>query len=1119
MKRLYLSVGLSILALSPAFAGQNDASTELLLKDLPWRSIGPTIMGGRIDDFAVVESNPSIFYVGTATGGVFKTVNHGTTFEAVFDSQPCISIGDVTVAPSNPDIVWVGTGEANNRQSSSWGNGVYKSANAGKTWSYMGLPESRHIGRIVIDSRNPEVVFVAAGGDLWAASAERGVYKTTDGGKTWTQSLAINADTGCTDLAMDPQDPETVYAAMYQRRRTAAGFNGGGPGSGIYKSSDGGAHWKRLIQGLPAGDCGRIGLDIYRKTSSVVYACIENANGGIYRSEDKGETWTKMGTVSMGLNAFRPMYFSQIRIDPNNDLNIVLGGVNMGWSGDGGRTFETFPASRIHPDTHAIWIDPANSKHILAGCDGGIQWTFDQGRNWDYNNTLPISQFYEVAYDMRRPYWLYGGLQDNGSWGAPNMTLNGRGITNADWMNVGGGDGFYCQADPTDPNTVYSESQGGAVARLNVATGERKSIRPPAVPGETPYRFGWNTPILISPHNHNRIYLGGNQLFISDDRGDSWRKTPDLTTKPDRTIIAIMGVLPSSKTLSLNDGQDTFGEIVTVSESPAQSGVLWAGTDDGNVQISRDDGRSWKNVADRLTGVPRGAYVTRVLASAFMPARAYASMDGHRSGDFKPYLFVTEDFGETWRPLVTGIPDHYTMKAIREHPRNPALLFAGTERGAFVSVDRGAAWTRLGAPLPAVPVNDIQVHPRENDLILATHGRGIWVLDDISALEQLAGRSITSSFLLCGPRPAVQYRTTFGQSWGGNRIFYGDNPAPGASLQYFVPAKLPSNTAAKLVILDRGGKQVISEFKNLSVEPGLHRIRWDMRNTGPAPAAGAGVEQECTGSPADESELTDRDALHFDGRRLFTACQAAAPDGQGTTAPPAGSQTGQDRPSGGGGRAGVFGPRVLPGTYLVRMTVGAEEQTREIKVEDDPRVHISDRDRRALYELQVRVMRLIQSYANARRAMGTLRTELTALRKTADTQRAPDAVKQVLTDLDKEIRGTQAIMADGRRTTAKTAEKPAETGPATESGQPPQSSGQTGAVALRLNRLVSAVNGITEPVSRYQRQETEALTEVIRQVIDAVNALQNTEVARVNKTLIENKLRPLAIPPFISLAR
>ncbi|MCW3097533.1 MAG: glycosyl hydrolase, repeat, partial [Chthonomonadaceae bacterium] len=519
---------------------QTTSPYEPLLKSLSWRNIGPAIMGGRIDDFAVVENNPSIVYVGTAAGGVFKSVNRGTTWESVFDNQTVSSIGDVTVAPSDPNVVWVGTGEANNRQSSSWGDGVYKSTDAGKTWTHMGLENTHHIGRIVIDPRDPNVVCVAAGGDLWGPSKDRGLYRTTDGGKTWTKTLFINEDTGCSDLVTDLTNPDIIYTSAYQRRRSAFGFNGGGPGSGIYKSTDGGATWKKCTNGLPTGDTGRIGLDIYRKDSNIVYACVENANGGVFRSEDKGETWKKMGTVSMSINAYRPCYFSQIRVDPKDDQHIWMAAVNMGVSTDGGKTFRPVGPA-IHADVHAIWIDPNNPSQALVGCDGGIQWTYDSGRTWDYMNVLALAQFYEVHYDMRKPYWVYGGLQDNGSWACPSSTLTFRGPTNDEWINVGGGDGFYVQADPVDDKTIYSESQQGAVARLNVTTGERKSIRPRPEPGEQPYRFDWNTPILISMHDHNKIFVAGNRLFISTDRGDSWRRTDDLTTNIDRTKLPIMG--------------------------------------------------------------------------------------------------------------------------------------------------------------------------------------------------------------------------------------------------------------------------------------------------------------------------------------------------------------------------------------------------------------------------------------------------------------------------------------------------------------------------------------------------------------------------------------------------
>jgi hypothetical protein len=789
---------------------------------------------------------------------------------------------------------------------------------------------------------------------------------------------------------------------------------------------------------------------------------------------------------------------------------------------------------------------------------------------------------------MRKPYWVYGGLQDNGSWGAPSTALGGRGVTNADWINVGGGDGFYCQADPVDANTVYSESQQGAVSRLNVGSGERKSIRPTPAQGEAAYRFDWNTPILISHHNHNRIYLGGNRLFISDDRGDSWRSTPDLSTSPDRTKMPIMGVMPSAKTLSRDDGQDSFGEIVTVSESPAQMGVIWIGTDDGNVQVSRDDGKTWKNVADRLPGVPRGTYVTRVLASYFAPGRAYVTLDGHRTGDVKPYLLVTEDFGETWQPITTGIQDNYTLKAICEHPRNPSLLFAGTERGAFVSFNRGAAWTKLGGKLPAVPVNDIKIHPRENDLILATHGRGMWILDDISPMEQLADRSTSGSFYLCEPRPAVDYRSSFGQSWGGNRVFYGDNAPAGASIPYFVRATLPATTPAKITILDRSGKQVIAEFKNIALDAGVHRFRWDMRYSGPATADAQEMEAELAAgsrSFAEEDEEQEREAnsneersanqdrdlkgsedrerekdvMVIFGRRLFSACayafqqdpQAPEPStgagsggrgrrggrfgqgGQASAGQPAAAGQGRGGAGGqgAGGGQGRFGgrggqPRVLPGVYLVRMTVGKEEQTRELKVEDDPRVHIADRDRKALFDQQVRLMKLSQSYAEARRAITSLRTDVTKLQESAEVNKSPDSVKQSLTALSNDIKNAQAVVADGRKPAPKAVVKPVETPSAatTESTLPAQGQvqgqgQQAGIIQLRLIRLSSSLNGITEPVSKYQKQETDAIAELVRQAVDAVNTVTTSEAVRANRALAENKLTALTIPPAIPRPR
>jgi photosystem II stability/assembly factor-like uncharacterized protein len=1070
-----------------ASAQENGSGYEALLRNLPWRCIGPAIMGGRIDAFAVVENRPSVMYVGTASGGVFKSVNHGTTWQSVFDSQPSLTIGDIAVAPSRPEVVWVGTGEANNRQSSSWGNGAYKSVDGGATWTHMGLDDTLHIGRVAIDPRNPDVVYVAAAGHLWGPNRERGLFKTSDGGRTWTNTLFINKDTGCIDVAIDPQDPDVLYAAAYQRRRAAFGFNGGGPGSGIYKSSDGGGTWKKLASGLPPGDTGRIGLCIYRRDPRIVYATIENASGGVFRSEDRGETWRRMSPTNQ-----RPMYFSQIRVDPNDDQRIWVLGVSMYASTDGGRTFNTNVVSRVHPDHHALWINPADSNQLLLGCDGGMQWSYDGGRTWDYINTLPIAQFYSVAYDMRKPYWVYGGLQDNGSWGAPSGTLYSQGPTNDDWIRVGGGDGFHVQVDPTDFNTVYSESQNGRVARMNVTTGERKTIRPVPPPGEAPYRFDWNTPILISPHNPKKLYVGGNRLFISTDRGDSWRRTEDLSTSPDRGKLPIMGVVPGRETLSRNDGQATFGQIVTITESPVRAGTVYVGTDDGNLQVSRDDGLTWKNVATNVPGVPKGTYVSRVSASYQSPGRCYATFDGHRGNDFAPYVFVTDDFGESWQSLAGSLPEGAAVNVVREHPRSPNLLFAGTERGLFVSFDRGGRWLHVNAPLPAVRVDDIQIHPRENDLILATHGRGIWILDDITPLEQLAGKPVPTAPVLFDPRPAVAFRLAGSRGGGGHRIFVAPNPPSGALIQYYLPSGLPAGEQVKLTILDRDGKTVVRELSGLRADGGVNRLTWDLRWTSPAADAGIGP----TGGQ---------------GQRRFG--QAGAGGGSGGQGQ---GRAGQG--AGGGGFGGLRGPRVLPGTYLVRLTVGKEQQTRPLRVEEDPRITLSSAELRARLDAQTRVLGLFRSAADARRSLQELRTRLGTLQSAPGLQAAPKPTRDVVAALAQKVGDLLARLTQARRGPAGQDAPP----PQPETPEAPPPGGAVGgeqALTSRILALAASLEGITEPPSRAMRQEGDELANALRQILRELNDLDEKAIPALNRQLQEQQLPPLSPPARLALPR
>jgi photosystem II stability/assembly factor-like uncharacterized protein len=910
---------------------------ETFLKNLQFRSIGPAIMGGRIDDIAVVESNPSIYYVGAATGGVWKTVNNGTTFEPIFDTQSNTSIGDIAIAPSDPNIIWVGTGEANNRQSSSWGDGIYRSLDGGKTWTNMGLRDTKHIGRVVIDSRDPNIVYVAALGHLWGPNKERGVFKTTDGGKTWSNVLFVNEDTGVIDLAIDPQSPMTLYAAAYQRRRTPWGFNGGGPGSAIYRTVDGGANWTKLTKGLPEGTTGRIGLDVYRGNPNTVYALVENAKGGVFRSDDRGDNWRKVSELDS-----RPMYYSQIRIDPNNDQRVWQLAANMYNSEDGGKTWVSNIVQRIHGDFHALWIDPANSNHVLAGSDGGLHASYDRGRTWDFINTIPLGQFYEVSMDNQKPFWVYGGLQDNGSWSGPSGTLNQEGITNDDWYRTGGGDGFYSVVDPTDPTVVYVESQNGSMSRLEMKTGERKSIKPESRPGEKRYRFDWNSPIVISPFNNQTIYFEGNRVFKSTDRGNTWTWSDDLTKDQDREKLPIMGALPDKNMLSRHDGQETFGQIVTFAESPIKEGLLYAGTDDGNLQISRDGNRTWKNITANIPGVPKNTYVSRIVPSRYAEGTAYLTLDGHRADDYSTYVFVTNDFGESWKSIKSNLPAGVTARVIREHPRNQNLLFLGTEFGAYVSFDRGARWTRLQGNLPMVRVDDIQIHSRDNAMVLATHGRSIWVLDDLSPLERAADSILASDIHLFDVAPATHFRLYNRKGNIGHKWFTAPNPPYGAVINYYLKDKPKDDVK---ITITNGAGTVVRELKGPK-EAGLSRVVWDLRLNSPAP-------------------------------------------------PPEGAGEG-----GGGGFFGQSrGPRVQPGAYTIKIAAGDKTASGTVAVQEDPRIQIVEADRGKLNDAITRVYALQKSADVARKTMRSLNTQITALQTSLKDN--PEVSKQTNDSIQK----------------------------------------------------------------------------------------------------------------------
>ncbi|HSG08296.1 MAG TPA: hypothetical protein VLA36_08060, partial [Longimicrobiales bacterium] len=715
MARASRSTALTLLALTvfiPSPSGAQQATDDVinapenpLLRPFRWRSIGPVGQGGRIDDIEVDPTDVRTYFLGYATGGLWKTTNHGTTFKPVFDTYESHSIGDIAIAPSRTSVVYVGTGEANNRQSSSFGAGMYKSTDGGETFARIGLEETQSIARVRVHPSNPDVVWVAANGHLFGPNAERGVYKTTDGGTTWTQVLKVDENTGATDLVLDPSNPNTIFAATYQRRRTACCFVGGGPGSGIWRSDDGGETWARVEgSGLPGGTKGRIALAMTPADPNVVYAQIELAAddeeglsdeeaeemqrlsradslppdpefSGIWRSGDKGRTWEFRSNTNG-----RPMYFSQLRVSTEDPDLVYAVDLEVRKSRDGGRTFEQLDGYG-HVDQHAFWIDPLSDDHMMIGNDGGLDVTWDEGETWESIKTMAVGLPYHASVDMRRPYYVCTGLQDNGSWCGPSSVRNGP-ILSQDWYRVGGGDGFYSQVDPTDYNIVYAESQGGNMRRVNLRTGEQGSIRPeapseesletnirPEPPITTEIRWNWNTPLLLSPHNPSTIFAGANRLFVSRDRGDTWTMTWDLTKDIDRDEVEVMGMkndLPRCDQsvrgekciVSRNDGVSAYSTLTTVAESPIVPGLLWVGSDDGNIQVSRDGGATWAEVGKNIPGGTKQYYVSRVEASYFDAGTAYASLDGHRSDDLRPYVFVTRDYGATWTSIVGDLPEY-----------------------------------------------------------------------------------------------------------------------------------------------------------------------------------------------------------------------------------------------------------------------------------------------------------------------------------------------------------------------------------------------------------------------------------------------------------------------------
>ncbi len=806
---------------------------SMMWKALGARSIGPAVMGGRVSSIALDPVDQYTYYAGLGTGGIMKTSNDGATFSAIFEKESVASVGAIAVAPSDAKQLWAGTGEANDRNSSSWGDGVYRSTDGGGTWLNVGLKDSKTIARIVVHPTDTATVYVAAMGDLWTPNTERGLFKTTDFGTTWrailTAPKGFESKVGCGDVALDPENPSTVYAVLYARRRTPWSFSagpeytGGKDLGGIFKSTDAGTTWKKLEDGLPK-ETGRIGLDVFRKNPKILYAVVqsseggttsidevESKKGGVFRSDDGGEHWKRMNALDP-----RPFYFSQIKVDPDNDKKVYVLGYMLHVSDDSGKTFQEDCFKNVHSDCHALAIDPKHTKRIVLGTDGGVYQSFDGGKQWQFLNKFAAGEFYRITLDMCMPYRIAGGLQDNLNWLGTSMTRSKEGILNSDWINLGGGDGFYCVFDPFDTAVVYAESQEGYVHRFNLRNGETKGLRPQPAEGQPSFRFHWNSPLIPSLHEKGSMYLGGNHVFKLFDRGEHWKMiSPDLSAQDPKKIM------------TTGSGAENYGVVYALAESPIAEGMLWVGTDDGKLWITSNGGENWTDLTEHLPKNVKGQWIGRIEPGHFDSQVAYMTVLGYPTGVYAPLAFRTSDGGKSWESISGNLPAEGPVKVVREDLKDPNLLFAGTEFGLFASLDQGEKWEKFGE-LPRVAVDDIVIHPRDLDLVIATHGRSVFIVDDIKPVEGLTSEVLAKAAQLFQPRPAYGYFPYDGWvDYGGGTDYRGSNPPTGALISFYV--KEFTGDQVKLAITNSEGRTVA----NLSApgNPGIGRVVWDLKPT------------------------------------------------------------------------------------------------------------------------------------------------------------------------------------------------------------------------------------------------------------------------------------------------
>ncbi|MBZ5498974.1 MAG: hypothetical protein LAP85_21455 [Acidobacteriia bacterium] len=935
-----LAAALLPLAAYNAAPQANDAAS---LANLRWRSIGPANPGGRVTDIVGVPGDPNTYYVAGAVGGIFKTTNGGMTFTPIFDNQEVSSIGAVALAPSNPNVIWVGTGEGDPRNDAGFGDGVYRSADGGQTWQHVGLTDTERIKRIRVHPTDPNTAWIAALGHEWGPNEERGVFKTTDAGKTWKRVLYLDADTGCSDIDIDSRNPSILYAGMYTYRRRPWRFDSGSGRTALYRSKDGGETWDKLIQGLPKTPMDRIGVAVAPSNPNTVYMITETKiEGNLFRSDDRGDTW-RMVLNNPNIN-FRPFYYSDLRVDPNNPERVYSLGGSLMMSIDGGRTFSSI-AQGVHSDHQALWIDPKNSNYVLSGSDGGFQVSLDGGRTWEVINNISFAQFYHITYDLQVPYLVYGGLQDNGCWVGPSATMFSNGIRKRDWYTIGGSDGFFAVPDLNAPHLVYTDLEGGSITLLDRNSGVSRNVTPyPKDVGPTGspifnyrYRFNWNPPIAASPQNPSTIYFGAQVIFKTTNQGYSWEIiSPDLSTNDKSKQQSSGGEIVTDNTAA-----EFHCTILTIAESPVRAGVIWAGTDDGNIQVTQDGGKKWTNTIGNIKGLAPNPWIPTIEASHYDAGTAYVAVDRHQDNDFAPYAYKTTDYGQTWTSIRGDLPGKGYVHVVREDPKVKNLLYLGTELGIFASWDDGGHWVPIRNNMPPVAVRDIAIHPRDNDMIVGTHGRGAYILDNITPLQQLAQARASDAFLF-DIQPAMRRQLAGRDGSVGAKDYGAPNPPYGAAIDYYLRAATTDQVS--ITITDKAGK-AMRTFRNQTNRAGVNRVIWDLRIEGPQ----------------------------------------AAPGGAPGTGPAAGAPGAGGR--GGGGRGGGgSSPQVVPGEYNVVLQVGSKQMSKPARVVLDPKVKVSAADLQAQSNTAQEVQALSVTVTGLVNRVEDLTRQLTSL---SDPARRP----------------------------------------------------------------------------------------------------------------------------------